>query len=150
MHEPGAVRGVERVGDLLADADHVGHGEATLLVDEVAQGGAVDQLHHDVRDAVVVAGVVGGDDVGMREPGRGDGLVAEADAGAVVGREVGAEDLDRHPAREHRVVGDPHGGHAAAGERRHESVAAAEHGAGCGQLHGSIVVVSGRSGTSLR
>ena len=150
VHEPGAVRGVERVGDLLADADHVGHREATLFVDEMAQGGPVDELHHDVRDAVVVAGVVGGDDVGVGEPGRGDGFVAEADSGAVVGGEVGAEDLDRHPAGEHRVVGHPHGGHAATRDRRHEAVAAAENGAGCGQLHGSIVVVSGRPGRSLR
>ena len=40
-------------------------GRPPLLVDEVAQRGAVDQLHDDVGDAVVVAGVVGGDDVGM-------------------------------------------------------------------------------------
>ena len=82
VHEPGAVRGVERVGHLLADADDVGDGEAAVLVDEVAQGRAVDQLHHDVGDAVVVAGVVGGDDVGVREAGRGDRLVAEPGAGA--------------------------------------------------------------------
>ena len=65
VDDPGAVRGVEGVGDLLADADDVGDGETVVLVDEVAQGRAVDQLHDDVRDAVVVAGVVGGDDVGM-------------------------------------------------------------------------------------
>ena len=65
VDEPGAVRGVERVGDLLADADDVGDGETAVLVDQVAQRGAVDQLHDDVRDAVVVAGVVGGDDVGV-------------------------------------------------------------------------------------
>ena len=46
--------------------------------------------------------------------GRRDRLVAEPGAGALVGREVVAEDLHRHPARQHRVVGDPHRGHAAA------------------------------------
>ena len=79
--------------------------------------GPVDQLHHDVGDAVVVAGVVGGHDVGVRQAGRGDGLVAEAGPGAVVGGEVGAQHLHRDPARQHGVVGDPHGGHPAARER---------------------------------
>jgi hypothetical protein len=150
VDEPGAVGGVERVGDLLADADHVGDGQATLLVDQVAEGRALDQLHHDVRDAVVVARVVGGDDVGVRETGGGDRLVAEAGPGALVGGEVGPQDLDRHPAREDGVVGHPHGRHAPARDRRHEAVAAAEDGAGCGQLHASIVVVSGPPGRSRR
>jgi hypothetical protein len=65
VDDPGVVRGVEGVGDLLADADDVGDGETVVLVDQVAQRGAVDQLHDDVRDALVVAGVVGGDDVGV-------------------------------------------------------------------------------------
>ena len=44
----------------------------------------------------------------------------------VVGREVGAQDLDRHPPGQHRVVGDPHRRHAAARERLDQAVAAAE------------------------
>ena len=44
----------------------------------------------------------------------------------VVFREVGAEDLDRDPARQHGVVGDPHRGHPAACEWLDELVAAAE------------------------
>ena len=141
VHEAGAVRGVERVGDLLADADHVGDRAgrpcSSMRWRSVR---AVDQLHHDVGDAVVVAGVVGRHDVRVDEPRRGDRLVAEPGAGRVVGGEVGAQDLHRDPARQHRVVGDPHRGHPAPGERLDELVAAAEHTAGRGQFHGVIRV----------
>ncbi len=65
VDETGAVGGLEGVGHLLADADHLGDREAAALVDEMTQRGPVDQLHHDVGDAVVVAGVVGRDDVGV-------------------------------------------------------------------------------------
>src|SRR5206468_7907754 len=85
VDETGAVRGVEGVGHLLGDADDVGDGEPAALVDQVPQRRAVDQLHDDVGDAVVVARVVRGDDVGVRQPRRGDRLVAEPGPGGGVG-----------------------------------------------------------------
>ena len=122
VHEPGAVRGVERVGDLLADADHVGApGRPPTLVDEVTQGRPVDQLHHDVGDAVVVAGVVGGRRCwGATRRAAAIASLRNRARVAVVGGEVGAQDLHRDPARQHGVVGDPDRGHAAAGERLDE------------------------------
>ena len=97
VHEPGTVRGVERVGDLLADADHVTDWQPAHVVDDAAQRGSVHELHHDVRSAVVVAGVVRGDDVRVHDPGRGDRLVAEPGAQCVVLGEVGAAGSSPRP-----------------------------------------------------
>ena len=120
VHEAGAVRGVERVGDLLADADDVGDGSPPRSSIRWRSVGPVDQLHHDVGDAVVVAGVVGGDDVGVRQAAAAIASWRKRARVRVVGGEVGAEHLHRDPARQHGVVGDPDRGHAAAGERLDE------------------------------
>ena len=128
---PAPVRGVERVGDLAADArPRRAPGARRASSRSCRSVGPVDQLHDDVGDAVVVAGVVGGDDVRVGEAGGGDRLVAEPGPQRRRRRRGRRGAPYRDPACEHRVVGDPHRGHAAAGERLDEPVAAAEDAAG--------------------
>jgi hypothetical protein len=81
--------------NLHRDVDGVADGKCTLGVEELPEGEAVDQLHHDERDAVVFARIIGGDDVRMRESRRGDRFVAEARAERVVRSELGIKDLHR-------------------------------------------------------
>ena len=144
------MRGVERIGHLRADAQHFIDRKPALFVDQMTQGGTVDELHDDVRGAVVVAGVVGGHDVGMRELRGGGRFVAEARAGAFVGRELGAQDLHRDAARQEGVVGDPHRRHAASRQLLDEPVTTAQDPAGCGHFHDAIVTLISAPGTSAR
>ena len=51
----------------LEDALHgLRHRQRALLLDDGGQVLALDVLHHQVMDALVLAGIVGRDDVGMR------------------------------------------------------------------------------------
>ena len=81
--------------------------QRAVQVDGLAQRRALDQLHHDVGDAVVLAGVVGGDDVGVGHRGRGHGLAAEAGAQRLVLGERRVEGLHRDRAGEQRVLAPP-------------------------------------------
>ncbi len=114
------------------DAQALVDGQRTALVEEVPEVRALDELHDQVGDAVVLAGVVGGDDVGVGEAGDGHCLVAEPRPGVVVVREIGVERLHRDPAGEEGVVADPDAGHAAPREQRLEVVAATERATGRG------------------
>ena len=117
---------VERGGDAAGDPHRAVDRERPVLVEQAAQVGAVDQLHDEVGDAVVLTGVVRGDDVGVGEAGDGDGLVAKARPQRLVDGELGVQRLDRDAPREQRVLADPHAGHAAAREQGIEAVATVE------------------------
>ena len=103
-----------------------GTGMRPVVVEERAQRGPVDELHDDVGDVAVLAGVVGRDDVGVAELGRGDRFAAEPGPQPVVERQLGVEGLDRDAPREQDVVADPHRGHPATCDRADEPVAVAE------------------------
>ncbi len=76
---------------------------------------ALEQLHHDVRRAVVGrAVVVDLDDPGVADRRRGLGLVEEALHELRVGRQLRAQHLHGRRAAEHRVLGAEHRAHAAA------------------------------------
>ena len=70
----------------------------------LAQGDALHELHHDVRDAVVLAGVVGGDDVRVGDRGRGHRLAPEPGPQRLVLGEHRVERLHRDRPREQRVL----------------------------------------------
>ena len=99
-------------------------------VQQLAEGGAVHVLHHDVRDRdpvdVVLAGVVDGDDRGVVERGGRLGLAAEPGLEGRVAGEVGAQRLHRDGAAEPGVMGEVDLGHATAAEHRAQLVPAAE------------------------
>ena len=91
--------------DLRAPSEPRGHAVAERL--------ALQQLGDDVGRAVVLPGVVDGDDVGMVEDAGGPGLLLEA-ADAVRGRRrVGVEDLEGDLAGEAQVLGAVDLAHAA-------------------------------------
>ena len=95
---------------------------------QIADGAALDQLHHDVRDGLaaddVLAGVVHGDDRVVVEAGDRLGLAREAGLGDRVLGEVGAQQLHGDGAPEPYVLGREHLGHAAAAESVGQPVAA--------------------------
>ncbi|GEC08124.1 hypothetical protein SSP24_57790 [Streptomyces spinoverrucosus] len=121
-----------RVGERLQDAgdDDQGLLRAGRLgvVQQIADGAALDQLHHDVRHRLaaheVLAGVVHGDDRVVVETGHRLGLAREARLGHRVLGEVGAQQLDRHGAPETDVLGGEHLGHAAPAESAGQPVPA--------------------------
>src|SRR5436305_1706055 len=96
--DPPAVGVVERVGEV-ADQRDGRAGVERSVVAEVGEGPALDQSVGDPEPVVVLARVVGGDDMGMVELGRGAGL-AEEPLGRL-GVEPGPlEDLQGHVALE--------------------------------------------------
>ena len=126
VDDPVAVRVVECGGHLARHAQRFGDGERAVVVDDAAQRGAVDELHDDVGDVVVLARVVGRDDVGVSELGGGDRLAPEPGPQPVVERQLGVEGLDRDATRQEDVVADPYGGHPATSDRADEPVAVTE------------------------
>ena len=139
VHEPGAVRGVERGGDARADVDRELGAEPLLRVEQLAQALAVDELHHDGLAALVLEHVVDGDDVRVAQPGDGDGLATEPLGDDRVGGEVGLEPLDGDLAVERRCRWPatprpcrPERGGAPAGSAAREQFA-------CGRVRGGRV-----------
>src|SRR4026209_1088153 len=65
VHDVVLLRHVERVGHLRYDVRDGGEGEARGGLEDLEQRVALQELHRDVRDAVLFADVVDGDDVGM-------------------------------------------------------------------------------------
>ena len=102
VDQAGAVRGVERAGDAGADVHRELGAEPLLLVEQLAQALAVDELHHDGLAAVVVDRVVDGDDVRVVQLGDGDRLATEPLGHDRIGRERRLEQLDARPAVERR------------------------------------------------
>jgi hypothetical protein len=103
----------DRVADLLHDLELRAQVGERVRRDESLQVVAVEQLHGHEEAAGVLAEVVDGDDVRMREPGRGLGLAAEALASLLVGR---ADDFQRDEAIEHLVVRAENLSHRAAAD----------------------------------
>jgi hypothetical protein len=116
----------ERGGHLGADRHGRRPRQAPLAVQRGGQVLAVDQLHDHVGAATVGAVVEDAGDVRVQQGGRVAGLAPEAlDELGVLGQLLG-QDLDRHDAPEHLVVGPVHGAHAAPGQPLAEQVAAAQ------------------------
>jgi hypothetical protein len=112
VHDPGAVRLGQAVGELRPELEHLGDGEGTAS-QALADGLALDQLHHHVMRALQAGGlahVVDVDDVGMVEGRSGARLAVQAVQELGVG--PGAQDLERDlppQARVARAVDLAHG-----------------------------------------
>ena len=87
--------------------------KSLLVVEQLAQALAVDELHHHGLAAVVLDRVVNGDDVRMVQPGDGDRLAPESLGDHRIGGEVRLQPLDGDLAIELDVGRQPHLGHAA-------------------------------------
>ncbi|CAA9510900.1 MAG: hypothetical protein AVDCRST_MAG53-2602 [uncultured Solirubrobacteraceae bacterium] len=113
VHEPVLVGHVERPRHLVGDVQRPGQRERALAL---GQGGQVvlDQAHGEVVPAVVLAVVVDGEDVRMRDARRVLGLVEEPEAELGGAGEARVEQLDGHPEALLEVEGAVDGAHATA------------------------------------
>lgn len=118
------MRVLEGGGHLQAVTDSLGLGHTPLGFEELAQGIAVDVLHHDEATAFVDAGVEHADDVGVLEPRDNAGLAFEGGDGTGIGlgAEGFAKELDGDPAAEPFILGEPDFGHPAGTEQAFEAV----------------------------
>ncbi len=103
--------------------------QGALVLEDVAQGVALDVLHHQVGHPVVLALVQDSHDVRVREPGGGLGLAAQPVKELRVAGHVGVQHLQRHITLQPAVGGHVNGGHPAAGEPGLNQVPAIHQGA---------------------
>jgi hypothetical protein len=123
MDDTGAMGGGDRRQHLFQDRERLDRFQPPLVGQHVAQGPAAYVLHHQVREPVVSALVVDGDDVGMRETGDRLGFPSEPlDEARVVGL-AGMDDLHRHGALQALVRGGVDGRHSAARDATPDPVA---------------------------
>ena len=114
VDDTGAVRSVERRGDLARDPHGAAHRHAGDSIDLVGEQRAFEVLEHDVRDALAGEPHVGRlDDVRVPEGSGGAGLVHEPLDDVGVFRELGAQHLDRDAPLDQHVLGKEHASHPA-------------------------------------
>src|SRR5439155_10239339 len=97
------VREGEPARDLDRDLERAPDGQPSLLVDDLLERPALDELEDDELAALVLAPVEDGDDVRVRERRDRPRLAAEALDVLVVVGEVWVQDLERDPPLEQRV-----------------------------------------------
>ena len=143
MRHSGAMRAVERVGDLRGQLERLIERQRALL-DARGQRLALHVLHHHVTGAVLVADVVEHADVRMIQRSNGAGFAFEAGAQILALGDVFGQDLDGDGAVEPGVAGFVHLAHAS-GADRGEDLVGAEFFA-CGERHLSESAKFSRSG----
>ncbi len=119
VHDPGGVGLFEPFRDLTRDLERALEGKRAVPLQNLAQRTAVDEVHRQESEILVLADVVDPDDAAMRDLAGENELAAEALDDGWVGREVGPQDLqgDRnaellverpvdhpHPAEAHQPV----------------------------------------------
>jgi hypothetical protein len=116
MHHALFVSGGQRVGDGDRQLQHAGERQPARR-DEIREALALDQLHGEKADVVVVLDREQRDDVGVVEAGHRARLALESGQAVGVRRHVGRQYLERHLAAEAHVPGPIHLAHAARAER---------------------------------
>jgi hypothetical protein len=122
VHDAGGVGRGEGRQHLDDHADGGAQGQGPALGDQLLQGAAGGEVHHDPVDLALGADVVDGEDVGMVQARHGLGFVVQAPAHAGA-RGVGAQQLDGAVDAQLGVVGQPDDGHASRAEDAAELVA---------------------------
>ena len=111
MNDAALMRKVQAGQDFDRDVELPLQCERIAQRDHVGKVTALDQLHGDEELAFGFAEIVHGDDVGVLD-GAGRARFAEEALLHVFGfPETRAEQLERHVAPQHRVVGLPHDSH---------------------------------------
>ena len=110
------MRGLETPAGLQRQRNRFRRLESPPASHQVAEGLAFDVLHDDVRNAVLRACVVDGDDVGVREPRREPRLPQKTLLVLLVRGEILGEPLDRDWPVELGVVRELDRRHAPAAE----------------------------------
>ena len=119
----------EGVRDLGDDPHRRSHREAAAPVDQLLQGGAVDEAHGDVEAPVLLAAAVDGEDVGVLQRRRASRLGPEALAEALVLRDRRGDHLERDQPAQLDVDRAVHDSHAT-GARAPLDPVAGDHAAG--------------------
>jgi hypothetical protein len=114
VDQPLRVGRVERGGDLAADVERAVGAQPALAAQDAREVGALDVLHRQVQQAVLLARVVDGDDVRMLQRGGDPGLAVEALVEAGRLGQLGGDDLDRGAPAQVEVLGPVDEAHAAA------------------------------------
>ena len=125
-----AVGVIERSGHLRGDLHRACRAQRASSGEQLPQGLAPHELHDDVHEAAVNAGVEDGDNVGVGEPSGGYRFAAEALEERGVLGQVWMQHLDRDRSVEDLVVRLPHLCHAATRDEPDEAVATAENSLG--------------------
>jgi hypothetical protein len=122
VDQPLGVGGGQPGGRLRADAQDLLQLRRRPAVEPVLQRLPRDQLHHQVGETagLVLVNLVDGDDVLVRDLGRGPGFAAEAVLGRLVAGELRVEDLERHGPLQARVDRLEDDAHAAAADLLHD------------------------------
>ena len=117
----------ERLGQLSDDRQDPLGREGRLVLDDLAQGVALDELHDRVRHAVWSrTEVVDVDDIGVADPRRRLGLADESLDHVLIAGHIAFEDLYRHHLLDDDVLGQKHHAHAALAELALDLVAAVQ------------------------
>ena len=106
VDEPGGVRGVETLGDLLDDGDRPRGIESPLRTDHLPQVTALDLLHGEIQNAVRLPRRDGPHDVRIVDGGRRPRLAQEPHPKSLVRLERGEEDLQGDAAPACHVLGE--------------------------------------------
>ena len=117
VDQPAVVGFVQCAGDLGHDRGGPGGIEAASARDELAQVLTVDVAHREVESAVVLPGLVHGDDMRVVERSGDSRLALEARAEARVLGELGGNQLERDVAVELLLAGEVDDTHAAAADQ---------------------------------
>ena len=123
MDESLLVSGVEGLRDLREEVDGPLRLECPVLGDDLREIGAFDVAHREEENAVLLSGLVDGDDVRMVERGRDPRLAQEALAEALVLGELGRDHLERDLAPEPCLLGTVDRTHPPAADERFDPVA---------------------------
>ena len=112
---------VERVGDLHADLERLGHRQRSAC-HPVGEQLALDVLHRNEQVGAVLDQVVGDGDVGRAQHRRGARLANQPRPRLAVLGIGGGEELERHLTPEPGVLGQEHLAHAARAEAFNHAV----------------------------
>jgi hypothetical protein len=121
MDDAALVRRGESLRDLMRPVDRAADGEARLL-QPLAQRRSFEQLHHRVRDAVLAAEIVNGEDVRMGERGDRSRLALETRQRLRLVRHHVGDDFDRDVAAQALIVRAPDLAHATRADRRDDFI----------------------------
>ena len=130
MHDPLAVRRVQRIGDLNREIEQR-FDRKRLAGDPIPQRPPLHQLHGDEGLPLVLVDVVDGADAGVVEGGGRVGLPLEAFERLRVAGEVRGQELEGDETTELRILGLVDDPHAAAAQLLDDTVvgdALADHG----------------------
>jgi hypothetical protein len=126
VDDAGVVDGLERVGDLDRDVEGLCCGQRSSFLHQPLQVHAVDELHRDEEQPLLLAEVVDRADVAMSHAPRQLDLGLEALRHPAVVGDVRAQHLDRDDLVERAVARLVDHAHAAAPERTEDLVARME------------------------